>query len=127
MARILVIDDDQDSRFLMGAILENAAHEVAYAANGEQGLEVYSKSPFDLVIVDLVMPIKNGFRTIRELVEKYHHRRILAISGISPEQLDVAQKYGAMRTMVKPIEPEQLLEAVDGMLRRSIGWDGVTD
>ena len=127
MARILLIDDDQDSRFFIGAILKNAAHEVAYAANGEQGLEVYSKSPFDVVIVDLVMPIKNGFKTIRELAEKYHQRRILAISGISPEQLDMAQEYGAMRTMVKPIEPEQLLEAVDGMLRRSVGWDGVTD
>ncbi len=125
MARILVIDDDAVTRRVIGAILEEADHEVSYAANGEQGLAFYTKSPFELVIIDLVMPIKNGLQTIREMRETYPHARIVAISGVSPEQLDKAEEYGALRTMVKPIESSQLLEVVDSTLRRSVGWDDV--
>ncbi len=125
MARILVIDDDEVTRRAIGAMLEGADHEVSYAANGEQGLAFYTRSPFELVIIDLVMPIKNGLQTIRELRETYPHARIVAISGVSPEQLEKAEEYGALRTMVKPIESSQLLEVVDSTLRRSVGWDDV--
>ncbi len=125
MARILIIDDDAVTRRVIGAILEEADHEVSYAANGEQGLAFYTKSPFELVIIDLVMPIKNGLQTIREMRETDPHARIVAISGVSPEQLDKAEEYGALRTMVKPIETSQLLEVVDSTLRRSVGWDDV--
>ncbi len=125
MARILVIDDDAVTRRAIGAMLEEADHQVSYAANGEQGLEFYTRSPFDLVIIDLVMPIKNGLQTIREMREAYPHARIVAISGVSPEQLDKAEEYGALRTMVKPVESSQLLEVIDSTLRRSVGWDDV--
>ncbi len=125
MARILVIDDDEVTRRAIGAMLEEADNQVSYAANGEQGLAFYTRSPFELVIIDLVMPIKNGLQTIRELRETYPQARIVAISGVSPEQLATAEEYGALRTMVKPVETSQLLEVVDSTLRRSVGWDDV--
>lgn len=123
MSRILVIDDDEVTRVALGSVLEGADHQVAYAPNGEVGLSFYRREPFELVIVDLAMPVKSGLRTIRELLEYDRTARIIAISGVSPEQFPLAEDYGVLRTLVKPVKPPELLEVVDGVLRRSIGWD----
>ncbi|NIM48457.1 MAG: response regulator [Gemmatimonadales bacterium] len=125
MSRILVIDDDEVTRVALGSVLEGADHEVSYAPNGEVGFSFYQREPFDLVIVDLAMPVKSGLRTIRELLEFDKTARIIAISGVSPEQFPLAEDYGALRTLLKPVKPPDLLEAVDGALRKSIGWDAM--
>ena len=125
MARILVIDDDQGTRQYVGRVLEGAAHSVAYAVDGAKGIDLYRKSPFDVVVVDLVMPEKNGLQTTRELCEEYHDARVVAITGQDPENLPLAEDFGAMACMTKPIEPEDLLEAIDGALQVRRGWDSV--
>ncbi|MFQ6044984.1 MAG: response regulator transcription factor [Gemmatimonadales bacterium] len=78
------------------------------------------------VVVDLVMPVLKGLRTIRELKERFPLVRIIAISGESLERLDLAQDYGAKRSIVKPVEPARLLGATAGLLRRSTGRDDVS-
>ncbi len=127
MATILVIDDDEVSRLAAGSALEAAQHEVHYAPNGEVGLKFYGRSPTDAVIVDLAMPVMNGLKTIRELKDRYPDVKIIAVSGVSPEQLPVAEQYGALRTLVKPISAAELQDAVAAVLRRATGWEGVVD
>ena len=95
MARILVVDDDAVSRLALGITLEDAGHEISYAANGELGLKVYQDSQFDLVIVDLEMPVIGGLRMIRELCEHDQDVRVIAVSSRSPEHLLHAEDYGA--------------------------------
>ena len=124
MARILVIDDDPAMRRVVGVILEEAGHSVAYAPNGQLGLEFYRKQPLDLAIVDLVMPVINGLMTIRELHTQYPTSRILAVTGVSPEELPRAEEYGALKTLVKPFTGDDLLVAVEGLLERKLGWEG---
>ncbi len=128
MARILVVDDDADARAAIGAWLEGAGHEVVYAPNGEVGLEAYKRQPSDLVLVDLVMPVKNGLVTIRELCELDRMVRIIAITDQDPGDLDRALEYGAKGSLLKPIDADGLFEAVASVMRRSTGWDdaGVT-
>ncbi|MDJ0767034.1 MAG: response regulator, partial [Myxococcota bacterium] len=123
MARILIIDDDQGTRQYIGRVLEGALHSVAYAVDGIQGIDLYRKSPFDVVVVDLVMPEKNGLQTTRELCEEYQDARVVAITGQDPENLPMAEDFGAMACMTKPIEPEDLLEAIEGALSVKRGWD----
>jgi DNA-binding response OmpR family regulator len=127
MARILIIDDDEVARLTLGSALEAEGHEVAYASNGEVGLALYMRRPFPLVVIDLVMPVKNGLQTILDLREFDANARVIAITGLAPEDLDLAEDFGAMRTMVKPIEPKDFVAMVHSVLRVSSGWDAVKD
>ena len=127
MATVLVIDDDEVSRLAVGSALEANGHEVHYAPNGEVGLEFYEKSPTDVVIIDLAMPVMNGLRTIQVLRENHRDARIIAISGESPEQLPMAEDYGALRSMAKPVNPTELQQAIEQVLRLSMGWEGPMD
>jgi len=127
MARVLVVDDDEVSRLVIGKILENAKHEVAYAVNGEQGIAYYKKNPSDVVVTDLVMPVKNGLQMIRELYEQYRDVKIIAVTGVDPESLPLAEELGAVATMTKPVNPDMLLELIDKAMHTSRGWEDVLE
>ena len=100
---------------------------MAYAANGEQGIAYYKKDPADVVIADLVMPVKNGLQMIRELYEQYRDVKIIAVTGVDPENLPLAEELGAVSSMTKPVNPEKLLEAIDAALHTSRGWEDVLE
>ena len=123
MARVLVVDDDEACRLAVGRILEAAGHQPSYATDGARGLDAYHPQKFDLVITDLVMPVKNGLMMIREMCEAYPDPRIIAISGWSPEHLPTAVEYGARCALPKPLTPEELIQAVDSALNVDAGWD----
>ena len=118
MARILIVDDDEVARLTSGAGLEAAGHDVAYAFNGEEGVAKYAETPFDVVVVDLVMPVKGGLRTIRELRELDADVRVVAVTGVAPADLDLAEGLGALYALTKPIEPVHLRRAVENLLAR---------
>lgn len=116
MARILIVDDEEMERLFEASILEEVGHELLFASHGQAALDMWEKEEIDLVITDLVMPELNGLRLIRAIRESDHTARIIAISGHAPEQLDLAQDFGAMRTLFKPIQPEVLLKTVEEVL-----------
>ncbi|UCG85097.1 MAG: response regulator [Gemmatimonadota bacterium] len=127
MARVLVVDDDEVSRLVIGKILEAAKHEVAYAVNGEQGIAYYKKNPSDVIVTDLVMPVMNGLQMIRELYERYRDVKIIAVTGVDPENLPLAQELGAVATMTKPVNPQELLELIEKAMQTSRGWEDVME
>ncbi|MBU0691040.1 response regulator [bacterium] len=116
MARILVIDDDEDVRNMLRRILEHDGHEVSDAANGDLGLRQYRANPADLVITDIIMPEKEGIETIRELRREFPDVRIIAISGggrVGPsDYLNAARMMGAKRTFTKPFSRQEILDCV---------------
>jgi DNA-binding response OmpR family regulator len=121
MARILVLDDDTGMRELVGAALERDGHEVEKLPDGQAGLEAFEVAPADLVIMDIVMPRRDGIETIRGLRHMDPNVRILAISGdasgLGPAtNLAVARKLGADATLTKPIGAATLRAAVDALL-----------
>ena len=67
MAKILLIDDEENARVLTAQFLELAGHQVVTEENGIQGHERALESAFDLVITDIIMPEKEGFETIKDL------------------------------------------------------------
>ena len=67
MARILVIDDDEQIRNMLHIMLKNEGYDVAEAPEGKVALELFSRAPFDVVITDIVMPEKEGLETIMAL------------------------------------------------------------
>ena len=81
MARILIIDDEDDLRATLRQMLEQDGHEVSEAANGAHGLELYEKDSPDLIITDVIMPKKEGVETIIALHRSAPNLPIIAISG----------------------------------------------
>jgi CheY-like chemotaxis protein len=120
MARILIIDDDDQVRTMLRRTLEADGHEVEEAPNGSVGISKYKGNPADLIITDIYMPEKEGLETIIELKRDYPEVRILAISGGSRDMdldfLPVATKLGAEKTLNKPIERRALLSAVNELV-----------
>ena len=114
MARILVIDDDPDTRAMLEQILKSAGYEVILAADGREGVERYRTSPADLVITDLYMPIQDGSETIRELRSCFPEAAIIAMSGRTDTgaMLSIAQKLGAVGILHKPFLTDELIDAV---------------
>ncbi len=120
MARILVIDDEQQARTLFFNLLERAGHEAIAVGDGEEGLRLMKQQTFDLVITDLVMPGKEGIETIIDLRGQYPGVKIIAISGggrLGPKNyLEAAAGLGADRTFAKPVKRDELLAAIDELL-----------
>jgi two-component system, chemotaxis family, chemotaxis protein CheY len=120
MAKILVIDDDEQVRTMITLTLEKAGFEVVEAGDGNEAVAVYSSVHCDLVITDIVMPGKEGIETIMELKGINPDARIIAISGggrINPEDyLKWARRFGVTKTFTKPVDRAKLLEAVDELL-----------
>src|SRR2546426_7918126 len=85
MARILFIDDDEQTVDLFGQILEGADHEVIIARDGVTGIAHYRKNPTDLIITDIMMPVKDGMEVINELKRDFPQAKIIAISGSDRE------------------------------------------
>jgi two-component system cell cycle sensor histidine kinase/response regulator CckA len=123
MGRILIVDDEESDRHLERSVLERAGHTLFSASDGEAALEAYRTHVVELVITDLHMPRLNGLRLIRELKAQDPRVAVIAISGIAEDQLDLAEDLGAIRTLSKPVAPEDLIEAVDEALAaRRAAW-----
>lgn len=113
---VLVIDDDEDIRDLIGDTLEEAGFEVVFACNGNQGLEKFEAARPSVVVTDLLMPDKEGIETIFELMRTYKFTNILAMSGGGRskrgEFLEIAKKLGVAKVRQKPIDLDDLVADV---------------
>ena len=128
--RILVIEDDAAQRQLFKTALEGAGYEVTEAADGRIGIAAYTAQRPDVVITDIFMPHEDGIETIFELKHAGPGVKIIAISGggqwqrfstqiSAAEPLEIARRFGADRTLKKPIKLSILLQTVADLIRRS--------
>ena len=115
MARILVVDDDEEFRTLLLQMLLEAGHTAVAAVNGFEALKLFRAEPADLVLTDIMMPY-GGLATIRILHEEFPKAGIIAITGGGPFRLDYARSLGAHRTLTKPFSAEQLTAAIAEVL-----------
>ncbi len=112
-ARILIVDDDEMARLLQRTILERAGYETVLAEDGEEALRACRGQAIDVVITDLQMPKVHGLELIGVLRDLSPRPAIIAISGTGSDQLDMAQAVGADAVLAKPINPFELLDAVE--------------
>ncbi len=120
MARILIIDDEERVRRTLRRMLEPAGHEVVEAADGREGVELYKEDSVDLVLMDLIMPEKEGIQAAAELRHYDPEVKIIAISGGGRignfQVLRIAQKFGIEHALAKPIRMAKLLAMVKDVL-----------
>ena len=120
MPRVLVIDDDEDLRTLIKAMLVGVGHRVEEATDGAEGLRAFGKHAPDLVLTDISMPGLDGHEVISALRVANAEVPIIAVSGGSAvakdELLLEAARLGAVEVIMKPFEFEQLVGAVNRAL-----------
>lgn len=120
MFRILVVDDDKNTRRLFQAILENEGYEVVTAENGEDALEKMDQQYIDLAILDIMMPKMDGYEFTKTLRQCNNSLPVLMVSA---KQLPSDKKQGFLvgtdDYMTKPIDEEELLLRIKALLRRA--------
>jgi two-component system alkaline phosphatase synthesis response regulator PhoP len=118
--KILLVDDDVDLVKVMSGALESKAYEVIVAYNGREGLERARKEKPDLVVLDILMPIADGFTFASEFRKDPSLAKIpvLALTSFS-ESLGQPFPFEVTEYIVKPIKPRDLVAKVEGFLKRA--------
>ena len=120
MAVIVVVDDDPTIQMIAAELLRQGDHAVVAASDGDEALRILAAMKVDLVVMDMLMPNKDGLETIIEARGLYPDLRILAISsggrvGVG-DLLRMARLFGANETYVKPLRLETFAATIDRML-----------
>lgn len=115
MRKILVVEDEPDLRDTYELILTTEPYEVSTASNGKIALELCDKKEFDLILLDLMMPIMDGVQFLEYFKTSDHPKtKIIIISNLSMgNMLTKAMKLGVLRNVVKSdLTPKQLISLV---------------
>ncbi len=117
--RILVIDDSPTLRKLLRFYLKKKGYEVDEAHNGKVGLKEIDKKNFDLIILDMNMPVMDGFEVLEELKNiKGFSVPILILSADKEEESKAAGiNLGASYYLTKPFKPEEVITRIEDILR----------
>jgi DNA-binding response OmpR family regulator len=111
--KLLVVDDDLHIRRLVGIYLRDAGFDVTEAATGEEGLQIAQREPFDIVLLDLILPHYGGFRLCQKLKSAPAPPRVVITTGDdSPHSRDLATESKADAFLPKPFTREELLAAL---------------
>lgn len=117
MANILVVDDEALICSMLQIFLSRNGHDVITAEDGKQAVAAVHSNELDLMIVDIVMPEKDGLEAIIEIRSILPDLKIIAISGGSrignADFLSMARKFGAIETFYKPLNNDRLLSAIN--------------
>ena len=114
MARILIIEDDLQMLEMLLHTLKREGYDVRGTLNGDEGMTLYRKMEFDLIITDLFLPDTQGLEIILKL-RKEGNLKIIAISG-GLGSLELARRMGADYSFAKPFSINELSTAVKELL-----------
>lgn len=121
VARILVADDNELNRDLLSRRVRRLGHEVALAEDGRQALELLRAEPFDVVLLDIMMPNINGYEVLEavRLDDHLMHIPIIMISAVDePESIARCIRLGAVDYLPKPFDPTILQARLSASLAR---------
>ena len=122
MSSILVIEDNRDYASTLGSNLEREGYEVSIATNGADGLAQARRGAPDLIILDLMLPVMNGYTVLQRLRDGGHSTPVLVMTarGTEDEKLR-GFGLGADDYVVKPCGLREILARVRALLKRSRG------
>ena len=120
MFRILVVDDDKNTRLFLCGVLEGAGYTVFMAKNGEDALLLMDREHVDLVVLDVMMPKMDGYEFTRTLREANNNLPILMVSAKQlPTDKHKGFAAGTDDYITKPIDDEEMLFRIKALLRRA--------
>src|ERR671913_445370 len=118
-ASVLVIDDEEIMRDILGTLLEREGYSVRLASSGQEGLDLAKSLPFDAVIVDVMMPGLDGLQVLDELKKHDEELPVLMITAYaSMESAISAMKKGAFDYITKPFKNDEVLVVLRNAIER---------
>lgn len=121
MAKILLVDDDQVIREALSNALQLRNFEVNSLSDGRKVVSAIEENQYDIIVLDIVMPNKEGLETIQDVRKINASIPILAVSGggrtTPSSNLEVAKMMGATDTLVKPFDSFTLVQKINKILK----------
>jgi CheY-like chemotaxis protein len=118
MHRILVVDDNAQNLYLARFLLEQKGHQVAEAHNGLEAVDLVAKDIFDLVVMDMQMPVMDGLEATRRIKGATSPPTIIALTAQAmPRDKESILEAGCDGYIQKPIDPAAFAEQVASYLR----------
>ena len=119
-SRILLVEDAPDVQLVVADLLRAHGHDVVVSADGQDGLRISGEQPFDLLLLDVLLPGMDGFELCRQARGRGFAGGILMLTA----RAEVGDRVQGLRTgaddyLVKPFDPSELLARVDALLRRT--------
>lgn len=125
--KILVVDDNPDIREVLHILLESEGYQISEALNGEQALLLAEKIPFDLILLDIMMPGISGIETCHLLRQKTAAPILFLTARSQETDKQAAYSGGGDDYLVKPFSQQELLLKVHSLLRRYYVYRGKSD
>lgn len=110
--KILVVDDDPIIRKLLLEVLTNDGHQVTVAKNGLEGLNLAGRQPFQLVFMDVHMPIMNGLETLIKIRQLFPQMAVAMMDSYPDQLVREAESRGALTCVHKPFELEEIRKII---------------
>ncbi len=118
--KILVIDDEEQLALAVKIRLQSKGYQVLSAGNGRQALEVMSQDRPDLVLLDVLMPIMDGYSCLREINQRFGRGKMPVIILTARDQLkELFDLEGIEDYIIKPFDHEDLLVRIERVLQRA--------
>jgi len=118
--KILVIDDEEQLALAVKIRLQSKGYQVLSASNGRQALEVMSQDRPDLVLLDVLMPIMDGYSCLREINQRFGRGKMPVIILTARDQLkELFDLEGIEDYIIKPFDHEDLLVRIERVLQRA--------
>jgi YesN/AraC family two-component response regulator len=117
MKTILIVDDEQEMRELLGRHLHRWLNvDILLAENGKEGLDIYRKHRPDIVLLDVVMPVMAGDEAMNKILELEPKANIIIVTGYDNEfSKEKAMKLGAKGYLSKPIDLNELKKLIESL------------
>ncbi len=121
MSKVLIVDDEPDVLLLLRVNLDAAGYQTVLAADGETAINRIDDSDPDLVLLDIMMPVMDGWGVLRALADRPSAPRVVVVSAKSSDR-DVVRALtsGALEYVTKPFDPDDLLRIVERVLASSL-------
>ena len=118
-ARVLVVDDDQALAEMLGIVLRKEGYEVASCADGGRAMPMFREFRPDLVLLDVMLPSKDGIEVCRELRGESGIPVVMLTARTDTKDVVLGLEAGADDYVVKPFKPQELLARIRARLRRT--------
>ena len=138
--KILIAEDDEDIGKQYQLTLEAMGHQVFLTKNGEDCIKKFQSvlyndiSPFDIVVIDYFLPVKDGVNVAKEILKEAPKQRIIFVTGHGPKLISELNHFDdQVEVLVKPISPTALISKIENRRQKEIAkelyynlrkWDG---
>ena len=116
---ILLADDDKNIRDMVRLYLQNEGYSVTDAKNGTECVEEFGRKNYDLILMDIMMPVMDGIQAVREIRRQSNVPVIMLTAKGDTFDKVLALEIGADDYVVKPFDPKELMARIKAVIRRT--------